>query len=175
MGSGKLCCSGKLCLSSHLLSVAEHPPLAYSTASDSKGLSPRFDALMIRLTSFHRARSGIPANGPLQRPRRFCCSRTALVSCACVSSPIAKYASCSRAHRSQKGTPRILTAAERGQGRSVSLRTWHGPSSLSAAVEKFPLRRGHTRSRCTPVNLFFSLAFISATMLPLIGKRRVRI
>src|SRR5918995_4552268 len=35
---------------------------------------------------------------------------------SCVSSPIAKYASCSRAHASQKATPRISTSARRRQG-----------------------------------------------------------
>src|SRR5215216_62891 len=45
-----------------------------------------------------------------------------------------KYASCSRAHCSQKGTPRISTTARREQGRSVLLPTWHSPSSFVASV-----------------------------------------
>lgn len=64
---------------------------------------------------------------------------------ACVSSPTAKYAFCSRAHRSQKGTPQIFTIAGRVQGWSVSLRTRHGPSSVVASVlnrSSLP-RRGH--------------------------------
>ena len=47
---------------------------------------------------------------------------------------MAKYASCSRAHRSQKGMPRISTTAWRGQGRSVLLPTWHCPSFFVASV-----------------------------------------
>jgi hypothetical protein len=45
---------------------------------------------------------------------------------------MAKYVSCSRAHASQKGTPKISTDAGRGQGRSVLFRTWHGPSFAGA-------------------------------------------
>src|SRR5215208_8441187 len=47
---------------------------------------------------------------------------------------MAKYASCSRAHRSQKGMPRISTTAWRGQGLSVLLPTWHTPSFFVASV-----------------------------------------
>src|SRR5215211_6547513 len=47
---------------------------------------------------------------------------------------MAKYASCSRAHRSQKGTPQISTTAWRGQGWSVLLPTWHIPSFFVASV-----------------------------------------
>src|SRR5215213_1895316 len=46
---------------------------------------------------------------------------------------MAKYASCSRAHRSQKGMPRISTTAWRGQGLSVLLPTWHTPSFFVAS------------------------------------------
>jgi hypothetical protein len=41
-----------------------------------------------------------------------------------VNSPIAKYASCSRAQAPQKGTPRISTTARLGHGFFVSLLTW---------------------------------------------------
>src|SRR5919112_6743380 len=47
---------------------------------------------------------------------------------------MAKYASCSRAHCSQKGMPRISTTAWRGQGWSVLLPTWHIPSFFVASV-----------------------------------------
>src|SRR3712207_592918 len=47
---------------------------------------------------------------------------------------MAKYASCSQAHCSQKGTPRISITAWRGQGRSVLLPTWHCPGFLGALV-----------------------------------------
>ena len=47
---------------------------------------------------------------------------------------MAKYASCSRAHCSQKGTPKISTTAKRGQGWSVLLPTWHCPSFFVASV-----------------------------------------
>ena len=47
---------------------------------------------------------------------------------------MAKYASCSRAHCSQKGTPQISTTAWRGQGWSVLLPTWHCPSFFVASV-----------------------------------------
>src|SRR5829696_8221313 len=47
---------------------------------------------------------------------------------------MAKYASCARAHRSQKGMPRISTTAWRGQGWSVLLPTWHCPSFFVASV-----------------------------------------
>src|SRR5215218_1371999 len=49
---------------------------------------------------------------------------------------MAKYASCSRAHCSQKGTPQISVTARCGQGCSVLLRTWHGPSFFVAAPIK---------------------------------------
>jgi hypothetical protein len=47
-----------------------------------------------------------------------------------------KYASCSRAHGSQKGMPLIFTTAGRRQGRSVPLRTWHCPCSLVVLLKK---------------------------------------
>jgi hypothetical protein len=50
---------------------------------------------------------------------------------SCVSSPKAKYASCSWVHGSQKGIPRISTTAEREQGFPVLLRTWHGPGFVA--------------------------------------------
>src|SRR5215216_6746060 len=59
---------------------------------------------------------------------------------SCVSSPMAKYASCSRAHGPQKATPRISTTAGRGQGLFVLLRTWHG-TPIIASVKKTPLRK----------------------------------
>ncbi len=36
------------------------------------------------------------------------------------------------------GTPMTLTVAGRGQGRSVSLPTWHRPSSVSVPVDSSP-------------------------------------
>src|SRR5215207_623012 len=60
---------------------------------------------------------------------------------SCVSSPIAKYASCSQAHASQKGIPRISTAARRGQGLSVLLRTWQDPGVLGASFKRTILLR----------------------------------
>src|SRR5215203_4915845 len=49
---------------------------------------------------------------------------------------MAKYDSCSRAHRSQKGTPWISTTARRRQGRSVLLPTWHSPSFVASVFSK---------------------------------------
>src|SRR5215207_3610166 len=49
---------------------------------------------------------------------------------------MAKYDSCSRAHRSQKGTPWISTTARRRQGRSVLLPTWHSPSFVASIFSK---------------------------------------
>jgi hypothetical protein len=59
-----------------------------------------------------------------------------------VSSPMAKYASCWRAHGPQKGTPRISTSALRGQGLSVLLRTWQGPGFVIASVKETPCPKG---------------------------------
>jgi len=57
---------------------------------------------------------------------------------------MAKYASCSRAHGPQKPTPRTSTAARRGQGLPVLLRTWQGAATV-APVEGAPfLRNGGT-------------------------------
>ena len=47
---------------------------------------------------------------------------------------MAKYASCSRAHGPQKATPRTSTAARRGQGLSVLLRTWQA-AGIAASVK----------------------------------------
>src|SRR5215218_7928047 len=60
---------------------------------------------------------------------------------SCVSSPMAKYASCSRAHASQKGIPRISTSARPRQGLSVLLRTWQGPGCVIASVKRTFLLR----------------------------------
>ena len=49
---------------------------------------------------------------------------------------MAKYDSCARAHRSQKGTPWISTTARRRQGRSVLLPTWHSPSFVASVFSK---------------------------------------
>ena len=54
---------------------------------------------------------------------------------SCVSSPMAKYASCSRAHAPQKAMPRIFTTARWGHGLSVLLRTWHC-TGIVASVKK---------------------------------------
>src|SRR5215204_6725098 len=53
-----------------------------------------------------------------------------------VSSPMAKYASCSRAHASQKDMPLISTTAWWRQGLSVLLLTWHSPSFLVASPKE---------------------------------------
>ena len=58
-------------------------------------------------------------------------------SASATSSPMAKYASCSRAHGPQKATPRISMTARRGQGLSVMLRTWHC-AGIFASVKKAP-------------------------------------
>src|SRR5215208_6171444 len=65
----------------------------------------------------------------------------ALRPSSCVSSPMAKYASCSRAHASQKGIPRISTSARPRQGLSVLLRTWQDPDVLGAWVKSTFLLR----------------------------------
>src|SRR5215204_4339835 len=59
---------------------------------------------------------------------------------SCVSSPMAKYASCSRAHGPQKVTPRTSTSACRGQGLPVLLRTWQGTCFVVASVKEPPVR-----------------------------------
>src|SRR5829696_5304020 len=63
-------------------------------------------------------------------PRRRC------VSSSSVSSPMAKYASCWRAHGPQKATPRISTSARRGQGLCVLMCTWQGPGFVIASVKE---------------------------------------
>jgi hypothetical protein len=55
---------------------------------------------------------------------------------SCVSSPMAKYTSCWRAHGPQKATPRISTSARRGQGLSVLLRTWQDPCFVVTSVKE---------------------------------------
>src|SRR5215213_7170824 len=60
---------------------------------------------------------------------------------SCVNSPMAKYASCSRAHGPQKATPRISTSARRGQGLSVLLCTWQGTCFAIASVKETPIRK----------------------------------
>src|SRR5918995_5669406 len=57
-------------------------------------------------------------------------------SSSCVSSPMAKYASCWRAHGPQKATPRISTSALRRQGLSVLLRTWQDPCFVVTSVKE---------------------------------------
>src|SRR5215210_6671662 len=56
---------------------------------------------------------------------------------SCVSSPMAKYSSCSLAHGPQKATPRISSSARRGQGLAVLLRTWHA-TGIGALLNKPP-------------------------------------
>src|SRR5919112_4318469 len=53
---------------------------------------------------------------------------------------MAKYASCLRAHASQKSILRISTSARREQGLSVLLRTWQGPGFVVASVKEAPVR-----------------------------------
>src|SRR5215210_2803602 len=71
------------------------------------------------------------ASAPPWRPR----------ASSCVSSPMAKYASCSRAHGLQKATLRISTSARRGQGLSVLLRTWQGPGIVFVSVKEALVRK----------------------------------
>src|ERR671910_3465513 len=52
-----------------------------------------------------------------------------------VSSPMAKYTSCWRAHGPQKATPKISTSARRRQGLSVLLRTWQCPGFVTSVNE----------------------------------------
>ena len=59
-----------------------------------------------------------------------------------VRSPMAKYASCWRAHGPQNATPRISTSALRGQGLSVLLRTWQSPDFVIASVKETPCPKG---------------------------------
>src|SRR5215204_6625179 len=73
-----------------------------------------------------RILSSASTSGPLRRSRAFSC---------CISSPMAKYASCLRAQGPQKATPRISTSARRGQGLSVLLRTWQGPGFVTLVKE----------------------------------------
>src|SRR4028118_625729 len=56
-----------------------------------------------------------------------------------VSVPIAKYASCSRAHPSQKGMPWISTTARCRQAFSVLLRIWQGPAFVVDWVKRASL------------------------------------
>src|SRR5215204_4380415 len=78
----------------------------------------------------HRIIFRAAASGLLRRSR----------SSSCVSSPMAKYASCSRAHGPQKATPRISTTARRWQGLSVLLRTSHGTNIFASLKETSFLR-----------------------------------
>src|SRR5215210_1068523 len=59
---------------------------------------------------------------------------------SCVSSPMAKYASCWRAHAPQKATPRISTSARRRQGLSVLLRTWQVPNFVVSSGKRTLIR-----------------------------------
>src|SRR5829696_1150396 len=83
---------------------------------------------MLSVLSVHSCRflSSTSASGLLRRSRASSC---------CVSSPMAKYASCWRAHGPQKATPRISTSARRGQGLCVLLRTWQGPGFVTSVKE----------------------------------------
>src|SRR5918995_2631300 len=74
--------------------------------------------------------SSTSASGLLRRSR----------SSSCVSSPMAKYDSCSRAHGPQKATPRISTSALRRQGLVVLLRTWQGTGFVAASIKETPYR-----------------------------------
>src|SRR5215210_7664434 len=51
-----------------------------------------------------------------------------------------KYAFCWWAHGSQKATPRISTSTRRGQGLSVSMRTWQGTCFVFASVKEPSVR-----------------------------------
>src|SRR5215208_1103597 len=84
---------------------------------------------MLSVLSVHSCRflSSTSTSGPLRRSRASSC---------CVSSPMAKYTSCWRAHGPQKATPKISTSARRGQGLSVLLRTWQGPGFVAASVKE---------------------------------------
>ena len=60
-----------------------------------------------------------------------------------MSSPIAKYASCSRAQASQKDIPRISTTARCKHGLCVLLRTWQGTGLVVAWIKSTFLLRTH--------------------------------
>jgi hypothetical protein len=61
-----------------------------------------------------------------------------------VSSPIAKYASCSQAQASQKGIPRIYTTARWRHGLCVLLRTWQRSGFVVVAwIKSAFLLRSH--------------------------------
>src|SRR5919112_1531740 len=57
-----------------------------------------------------------------------------------VSSPMAKYTSCVRAHGSQKDTPRISTTALREQWASALMPTWQDPGFVVTSVKETPVR-----------------------------------
>src|SRR5215211_341303 len=87
---------------------------------------------------------GIAAAMPSLLPSRSCrflssTSASVLVwrsrPSSCVSSPMAKYSSCWRAHGPQKATPRISTSARRGQGLCVLMRTWQGSCFVTSVKE----------------------------------------
>ena len=97
-----------------------------SSADSSIALLSLLGAMMPHVSSRSlRILSSASASGLL---RRHCFPR--------VSSPMAKYASCSRAHGSQKGMPLISTTAGLRQGLSVLLLTWHSPGFLVASRKK---------------------------------------
>src|SRR5215207_2951477 len=79
-------------------------------------------------------------------PCRFLSSTSASVllrrsrASSCVSSPMAKYASCWRARGPQKATPRISTSARRRQGLSVLLRTWQVPDFVVSSGKRTLVR-----------------------------------
>src|SRR5918995_2849543 len=81
--------------------------------------------LSVLLVCLCRFLSSTTASGLLQRSR----------SSSCVSSPMAKYTSCLRAHGPQNATPRISTSARRRQGLSVLLRTWQVPGFVTSVNE----------------------------------------
>jgi len=78
------------------------------------------------------------------RSRRFLSSTSASVllwrsrASSCVSSPMANYPSCLRAHGPQKATPRISTSARRGQGSSALMPTWQGSGFVIASGKRTP-------------------------------------
>src|SRR5918995_2057831 len=81
--------------------------------------------LSVLLVCLCRFLSSTTASGLLWRSR----------ASSYVSSPMAKYTSCWRAHGPQKATPKISTSARRRQGLSVLLRTWQRPGFVTSVKE----------------------------------------
>ncbi len=128
-----------------------------STACAASGSSPLTTSLC---RPIRRARSSILTNG--SSPRRPDVS---------ISSPIAKYASCSWTHGSQKGMPLIFTTAGRRQGRSVLLRTWHSVSSV-VSVKIISLPPAIQRARVQQGSHLYRYVLGGTRLLPSVASVR---